>query len=68
MTNTTISKTATVTITIVAISPATYIIQSYDEYNELEARYSQLSSPDNPLDAGPGSITVVKLVESIHPV
>ena len=38
MTNTMISKTATVTITIVAMSPATYITQSYDEYNELEAR------------------------------
>ena len=37
--------------------------------NELEAcAYSQLSSPDNPLDAGTDSMTVVKLVESIHPV
>ena len=59
-----IIKTTTVTI-----PPTAYIIQSnHYQYNELEATYSQLSSPDNPLDAGIGSMTVDKLVESMHPV
>ena len=59
----------TTTVTIAAIPPTANIIQSnHYQYNELEATYSQLSSPDNPLDAGIGSMTVDELVESMHPV
>ena len=59
----------TTTVTIAAIPPAAYIIQSnHYQYNELETRYSQLSSPDNPLDVGTGSVTVDELMESMHPV